>query len=110
MSRARHWMSFAVLAAFSAAASAADLEAGHAKAKQVCAACHSERGDKPLQPAYPILAGQYRDYLYKALTDYQSGARKNPIMAGMAKPLSREDIENLAEWFSSQQGPLHVKR
>jgi len=107
---ARRWMAFAALAAFSAAAAAADREAGHAKAKQVCAACHSERGDKPLQPGYPILAGQYRDYLRKALLDYQSGARKNPIMGAMAKPLSREDIENVAEWFSSQEGPLHVKR
>ncbi len=99
---------FAAVAA--APAFAADIEAGHAKAKEVCAACHSERGDKPLTGDYPILAGQYRDYLYKALLDYQTGARKNPIMAGMAKPLTREDIENVAEWFSSQQGPLHVKR
>ena len=106
----RDWMALAALAAFSSAAAAADLEAGHAKAKQVCAACHGERGDKPLQPGYPILAGQHRDYLLKVLRDYQSGARKNPIMGGMAKPLSKEDMDNVAEWFSSQQGPLHVKR
>ena len=99
-----------LLAGIAGPALAADIEAGHAKAKQVCAACHSERGDKPLTDEYPILAGQYRDYLYKALLDYQSGARKNPVMAGMAKPLTREDIDNVAEWFSSQQGPLHVKR
>ncbi len=92
------------------AAFAADIEAGHAKAKQVCAACHSERGDKPLQPDYPILAGQYRDYLYKALTDYQSGARKDPVMGGMAKPLTLKDIEDVTQWYSSQTGPLHVKR
>ncbi len=97
-------------AGVAAPALAADIEAGHAKAKQVCAACHSERGDKPLTNEYPILAGQYRDYIYKALLDYQSGARKNPVMGGMAKPLTREEMENVAEWFSSQQGPLHVKR
>ena len=91
-------------------AARADIAAGQAKAKQVCAACHSERGDKPLQPQYPILAGQYRDYLYKALRDYQSGARKNPIMSAMAKPLTTEEMQDVAEWFSSQQGPLHVKR
>ncbi len=107
---AHTWSVFIATAAFSTAAAAADLEAGHAKAKEVCAACHSERGDKPLQPAYPILAGQYRDYLDKVLRDYKTGARKNPIMAGMAKPLTEADMENVAEWFSSQQGPLHVKR
>ena len=44
--------------------------AGQAKAKQVCAACHGENGDKPLQPEYPILFGQHADYLAKALKDY----------------------------------------
>ncbi len=33
-------------------------------------------------PSYPKLGGQYPDYLAKALRDYKSGARKNPIMAG----------------------------
>ena len=35
-----------------------------------------------LRPTIPKLAGQYPDYLAKALRDYKSGARKNPIMAG----------------------------
>jgi cytochrome c553 len=88
----------------------ADAGAGHDKAKQVCAACHGEAGDKPLQPEYPVIAGQHRDYLYKALRDYQSGLRKNPVMAGMAQPLSRKEMQDLADWFASQPGPLHVKR
>jgi cytochrome c553 len=91
-------------------AARADVTAGQAKAKQVCAACHGETGQKPLQPEYPVLAGQYSDYLYKALRDYKSGARKNPIMSGMAQPLSPEEMQDLAEWFSSQSGPLSVKR
>jgi cytochrome c553 len=91
-------------------AARADAGAGHEKAKQVCAACHGEAGDKPLQPEYPILAGQHRDYLLKALRDYKSGLRKNPVMSGMAQPLSRKEMQDLAEWFSTQQGPLHVRR
>ena len=87
-----------------------DAAAGQAKAKQVCAACHGENGDKPLQPEYPVLAGQHVDYLAKALRDYKSGARKNAIMGGQAKELSAKDIDNVAAWFSSQKGPLHVKR
>ena len=110
-------MSARIVAAVSAIAALAlgttaraDVAAGQAKAKQVCAACHGEKGDKPLQPEYPVLAGQYQDYLYKALRDYKSGARKNPIMSGMGGPLSTQEMQDLAEWFSSQEGPLHVKR
>ena len=45
---------------------------------------------------YPKLAGQYPDYLAKALRDYKSGARKNPIMAGMAAGLTQKDIDDVA--------------
>ena len=38
--------------------------------------------------------GQHPDYLAKALRDYKSGQRKNPIMAGFAQALSKQDIEN----------------
>jgi cytochrome c553 len=88
----------------------ADAAAGHEKAKQVCAACHGEAGDKPIQPEYPVLAGQHPDYLMKALRDYKSGQRKNPVMGGMAQPLTAKEIRDLADWFSSQTGPLRVKR
>ncbi len=87
-----------------------DAAAGGAKAEQVCASCHSKTGDKPVMPAYPKLAGQYADYLEKALHDYKSGKRKNPIMAGMAAGLSDEDIRNVAAWYASQTpsvGILH---
>jgi cytochrome c553 len=82
-------------------AQAANLEAGHAKAKEVCAACHGEDGNSQV-PDYPKLSGQHQDYLEKALRDYKSGLRKNPIMAGFAGALSKDDIENLAAYFHSQ--------
>jgi len=47
------------------------------------------------------------DYLEKALRDYQTGARKNAIMAGLAKPLSRADIKDLAAYLSRLPGPLN---
>ncbi|MFM9968958.1 MAG: c-type cytochrome [Burkholderiales bacterium] len=87
----------------------ADRAAGQAKAKQVCAACHGENGDKPLQPEYAILAGQHRDYLIKAINDYKSGARKNAIMGAQVEKLSRQEILDLAEWFSTRPGPLAIK-
>lgn len=85
-------------------------ESGKTKAAQVCAACHGAEGNKPLAPDQPILAGQYPDYLVKALSDYKSGKRSNPIMKGFASQLSRQDMEDLAAWFSSQPSPLHNQR
>lgn len=70
-----------------------------------CAACHNPDGNSP-NPMYPVLAGQHADYLVKAMKDYQSGARSNAIMAGMAAPLSEQDIKDLAAWFATQPGPL----
>lgn len=91
-------------------AQAADLAAGKAKAESVCAACHGKDGNTPIDPSYPKLAGQYRDFLERSLLDYKSGARKNAIMAGQAQGLSRADISNLAAYYASLPGSLRVKR
>jgi cytochrome c553 len=88
---------------------AGDAPSGQKKS-QVCAACHGPDGNSPTTPDFPRLAGQHYDYLLKALRDYKSGARKNPIMAGQAANLNREDMADLAAFYSSQKGPLHVIR
>jgi cytochrome c553 len=87
---------------------AADMSAGAAKAKEICQACHGLDGNSQV-PDYPKLGGQRQDYLAKALRDYKSGLRKNPIMAGMAAPLSAADIDNVAAYYASQQPVLTVK-
>jgi cytochrome c553 len=90
---------------------AADAARGQQKAQQVCAACHGPDGNKPSAPDQPVLAGQYYDYLVRALSDYKNGRRTNPIMKGFAGQLSKQDIEDLAAWFSSQkQTSLHDQR
>lgn len=99
----------AAAALASASAVAADVEAGKKKVQEVCAACHGIDGATPTTPEYPKLAGQYPDYLAKALRDYKSGLRKNPIMAGMAQPLSTQDIENIAWYFYTQPSNLSSK-
>ncbi len=87
-------------------AQAADVAKGEQLAQAQCAACHGKDFASPVDPSYPKLAGQYVDYLEKALRDYQSGARKNAIMAGLAKPLSRADIQNVSAYLSRLPGPL----
>ena len=83
---------------------------GKAIAEKVCAACHGVDGAKPAGPENPILAGQYPDYIEKALADYKSGKRANPVMKVFAEPLKKKDIEDLAAWFSSQTSSLHFQR
>ena len=97
-----------VLAGSGGNAFAADASAGAAKAKEVCQACHGMDGNSQ-SPDYPKIGGQYPDYLSKALRDYKSGARKNAIMAGFAGTLSKQDIENLAAYYSSQPPVIATK-
>lgn len=87
-----------------------DAAKGAEKAKQVCAACHGEKGTEAKVPGAAILAGQYRDYLYHSLRDYKTGKRKNAIMAGQAQPLTDDEMRNLAAYYASQEGPLKVVR
>lgn len=79
-----------------------DPAAGKEKA-MVCAACHGQDGQS-VDPSYPNLAGQHESYLVKAMADYRAGRRTNAIMAPMAANLTNQDIEDLAAWYSSQDG------
>ena len=81
-----------------------DASAGETRAA-ACAACHGQDGNSTI-PVNPSLAGQNYTYLERALLDYRSGARKNPIMNGQAAGLSDEDIANLAKYYSLQSGKL----
>lgn len=86
-------------------------EGGDLKAKvAACQACHGADGNKPIDPAYPKIGGQHKDYLTKALRDYRSQKRANPIMAAQVAGLSTRDLEDLAEYFSSLKGDLNVPR
>jgi cytochrome c553 len=79
--------------------------ANRPKASEICLACHGTNG-VGITPDYPTLSGQHRDYLERALLDYQKGGRKNPVMVGMAANLSRQDIEELAAYYAVQKPAL----
>ncbi|HLW73513.1 MAG TPA: cytochrome c [Gammaproteobacteria bacterium] len=70
-----------------------------------CSSCHGKDGLGTANQ-YPILAGQYKDYLIQALREYKNGGRNNPIMKGMAANLSDQDIKDIAEYLSGLPGPL----
>lgn len=82
-----------------------DATAGQQKSKP-CAACHGADFNTPITPDTPRLAGQHDDYLVRALSDYKSGARKNPVMSGQAAALSAQDIQDIAAYVSGLNGKL----
>ena len=92
----------AAIAAFSLlsapAFAAGNADAGKAKSA-VCAACHGSDGISALE-IYPNLAGQKEAYLAGQLQHFRDGERNNPIMAPMAKPLSDDDIADLAAYYA----------
>lgn len=79
----------------------ADAAAGKEKAA-ICTTCHGANGISQL-PNAPHLAGQPEIYVAEQLKAYRSGARKNEMMTVIAQPLSDQDIDDLAAWFSSIQ-------
>ena len=81
--------------------------AGKQKAA-ACAACHGADGNKTIDGNHPKLAGQYADYLLKALKDYKSGNRSNAIMAGQVQNLSEADMANLAVYYASLPGQIGI--
>ena len=83
-----------------------DAEAGREVASLKCQQCHGPDGNTPINAQTPNLAGQYADYLERALMDYKSGARRHPIMAAMSAQLSEAEVEDVSAFFSSLAGKL----
>ncbi len=108
-------ISLSAVVSFNASAQS-KIEAGKAAvAKYNCASCHGADYQTPIDPAYPKLAGQHKDYLKHALVSYKRGntmsnGRSNAIMAPLAKQLSNQDIENIAAYLHSLPTTLVVRR
>lgn len=82
--------------------------------KGACVSCHGANLSKPVDPAYPKLAGQHADYLYVALKAYTVEnnpyvGRANPIMGGVAKQFSHAEMKQLANYLSTLDGELATK-
>lgn len=81
--------------------------------KANCASCHGANFSKPIDPAYPKLAGQHADYLFVALKAYKTEnnplvGRGNVIMASMAKQYTNAELKVLATYLSSVDSELKV--
>lgn len=83
------------------AAAKPDLAKGQATSTNVCAACHTNDGSRG-SPANPIIQGQHAEYLVKQLQEFKDGKRSNPIMSGMAAPLSDADMKNVSAFYAGK--------
>jgi len=98
-------ISLVMLMAFAGAAGSVGAAGNAAAGKNksaVCAGCHGVDGNSAA-PNFPKLAGQDAQYTAKQLADFKSGARKDPVMAGMAAGLSKKDMDDLGAYFASQK-------
>jgi cytochrome c553 len=91
----------AVFCAAACAVQAQNLEAGRKKA-EACVACHGPGGNSA-DPLFPMLAGQTARYTYLQLKDFKEGRRTEPLMEPFIAALSREDMFDLAAFFSAQK-------
>ncbi len=79
----------------------ADVAAGQSTyAAKGCIGCHGA-GGVSVVATYPSLKGKDDEFIRKNLTDFRSGARKNPVMNAMAAGLKDEDIVNLSAYINS---------
>ncbi len=70
--------------------------------EKTCNACHGPKGDKPLLPSYPKIAGQNAAYTEQQMKDIKSGARNNgqtAAMKGVMHLVNDEEIKALSEYL-----------
>jgi cytochrome c553 len=92
-----------VLATRSAAAQTGAADTISQKAA-VCSACHGANG-VPISKEIPVIWGQHAGYIFEELRDFQTGARKNDLMAPIVKDLTHADMLALGEYFEAKSWP-----
>jgi cytochrome c553 len=92
-------------------AKAADDKVAELLKKGACVSCHGESFSKPVDPSYPKIAGQHKDFLFVALKSYKTEnqatwGRANGIMGGVAKQFTNNELKALAAYVGSLDGEL----
>jgi cytochrome c553 len=73
-----------------------------------CNACHGVDGKNPIQPSYPVIAGQTQDYLVTQMKAIKSGARDNgqtALMKGIIAAVKPAEMNAIAKWLASFETP-----
>ena len=90
-----------LLALLSLSTAHADVAAGKsAYAARGCIGCHGA-GGVSVVATYPSLKGRSAAFIRQSLTEFRSGARKEPVMNAMSAGLKDADIANIADYIQS---------
>jgi cytochrome c553 len=71
-----------------------------------CGQCHDAGSLSDGGGGFPRLAGQSAFYLETQMHDFASSQRASPIMSPIAKPLSADDIADVAAYYASGNDPF----
>jgi len=99
--------------AVSKAPAAPDAKVAALLQKGACISCHGENFSKPVDPSYPKIAGQNKDFLFVALKSYKvenqsTWGRNNGVMGGIAKQYSNAELKAIAGYIGSLEGDMKV--
>lgn len=81
-----------------------NLAAGEAIYQKQCAACHAKNGKG--RGMFPMLVGQYTQYLVKQMEAYRKGERphdEEEVKEGSLMKLSEQDLQNILAYLTSIQ-------
>lgn len=73
-----------------------------------CASCHGNDGEGQMAAGFPRLANLPKNYFKRQLDDFASGKRQNTMMSPIAKLLSGEQREALAQYYADMPAPRRV--
>jgi cytochrome c553 len=81
--------------------------------KGACISCHGDNFSKPIDPSYPKIAGQHKDYLFVALKSYKvenqnTWGRNNGVMGGIAKQFTNAELKAMSAYIASLDGEMKV--
>jgi cytochrome c553 len=81
--------------------------------KGACISCHGDNFAKPVDPSYPKIAGQHKDFLFVALKSYKvenqsTWGRNNGVMGGIAKQFTNAELKAMANYIGSLEGDMKV--
>lgn len=99
--------------AVAAAPKAPDAKVAALLQKGACISCHGDNFSKPVDPSYPKIAGQHKDFLFVALKSYKvenqsTWGRSNGVMGGIAKQFSNAELKAIANYIGTIDGDLKV--
>jgi cytochrome c553 len=73
---------------------------------EACTPCHGNKGEGTSDAYFPRLAGKPAGYLYNQLLAFKNDRRKYPPMNYLLEYLTDPYLQEMADYFASQQPPL----